>query len=106
MEKLPEFSAGMPFDILPASNGEFIPRRATARERAIMGLQDEAAELVRRRLGLNRREFVRTAAAYGLGLWAIDQLSPGRFGRYAWATGGRTPAACDLEFPGTQLHNL
>jgi predicted TIM-barrel fold metal-dependent hydrolase len=96
----------MPFDILPASNGEFVPPPATARERTIMRFQDEEAERVRRKLGLSRREFVRTAAAYAVGLWAIDQLSPGRFGRYAWAAGGRTPAACDLEFPGAQLNNL
>lgn len=104
--KSPELPEAMPFDILPASNGEFVPRRATARERTIMRVQDEEAERVRRKLGLSRREFVRTAAGYAVGLWAIDQLSPGRFGRYAWAAGGRTPAACDLEFPGAQLNNL
>ena len=104
--KWPELSEGMPFDVLPASNGEFIPRLATARERTIMRLQDEEAEGIRRKLGLSRREFVRTAAAYAVGLWAIDQLSPGRFGRYARAADGRTPAACDLEFPGAQLDNL
>lgn len=87
--KSPELPEAMPFDILPASNGEFVPRRATARERTIMRVQDEEAERVRRKLGLSRREFVRTAAGYAVGLWAIDQLSPGRFGRYAWAAGGR-----------------
>ena len=104
--KEPELPERMPFDILPASNGEFIPPPATARERTIMRLQDEVAESLRRKLGLSRREFVRTAAAYAVGLWAIDQLSPGRFGHYARAAGGRTPAACDLEFPGAQLNNL
>jgi predicted TIM-barrel fold metal-dependent hydrolase len=94
----------MPFDILPASNGEFVPPPTTARERAIMRLQDEEAEAVRRKLGLSRRQFVRTAAAYAVGLWAIDQLSAGRFGRYASAAG--PPTACDLEFPGAQLNNL
>lgn len=105
-KRSPHLSEGMPFDILPASNGEFVPRGATARERAIMCLQDDEAERSRRRFGMSRREFVRTAAAYSVGLWAIDLLSAGRFGRYAWATGGRTPAACDLEFPGAQLANL
>jgi uncharacterized protein len=64
-----------------------------------MALADEHTERWRRRFGMSRRDFVRTAAATAIGLWAIDAVGAGRFGRYLF--GGR-PAramdACDLEF--------
>ena len=100
-------SERMPVDVMPASNGEFIPPPPTAEQFRIMEMQDEAAEDLRRKMGLSRRSFVRSAAAYGLGLWAISQVMPGKFGTYA--AGTPTPAgqpACDLEWPGAQLANL
>jgi hypothetical protein len=98
-------SEEMPVDIMPASNGEFIPPPPTAEQFRIMEMQNDAAEDLRRRMGLTRRSFVRSAAAYGLGLWAISQVMPGHFGSYAAANPPGT-GACDLEWPGAQLANL
>jgi uncharacterized protein len=95
----------MPVDVMPASNGEFIPPPPTAEQFRIMEMQDTAAEDLRRRMGLTRRTFVRSAAAYGLGLWAISQVMPGTWGTYASANPPGT-GACDLEWPGAQLANL
>ncbi len=50
-------------------------------------MQDEEGEVLRRRLGLSRRSFVRSAAAYGLGLWAIGQVMPNDFGQYLGGAG-------------------
>ena len=100
-------SEAMPYDVLPASNGEFIPREPSERQLAIMALQEQEGERVRRSLGMDRRDFVRSASAYGVGLWAISQLAPSEFGTYA---GGPDQAkgtgACDLEWPGAQLKNM
>ena len=43
----------MPLDVLPASNGEFLPRPPTQQELQVMALQDEAGEELRHRLGLS-----------------------------------------------------
>ena len=93
-------------DVMPASNGEFIPPDPTPDQIRIMALQNEKIEEVRRRFGMSRRQFVRTAAAYSIGVWAIDQVTGGKYGRYAFADGTKTTAACDLENPGSQLANL
>ena len=94
----PDLSEDMPVDVMPASNGEFIPNPPTAQQRAIMALQNEEAERLRRKLGMSRRDFVRTAAAYAVGFWAIGQVAPGEFGRFAFAHNTGTTAACDLEW--------
>ncbi|MCA1726626.1 MAG: amidohydrolase, partial [Actinobacteria bacterium] len=73
---------------------------------AVMALAEEETERQRRRFGMSRREFVRTAAAYSVGLWAIDQVFQGEYGSYAWADNTRTNQACDLEWPGAQMRNL
>jgi len=95
----------MPVDVLPASNGEFIPPPVTEAQLRIMQMQNEAAEDLRRTMGLTRRSFVRSAAAYSLGLWAISQVMPGKWGSYASANPPGT-GACELEWPGAQLANL
>ena len=93
-------------DVMPASNGEFIPKDPTPDQIRIMALQNEKIEDLRRKFGMSRRQFVRTAAAYSVGVWAIDQVTGGKYGRYAWADGTKTTKACDLENPGSQLANL
>src|SRR3954451_6672234 len=98
-------SERMPVDVMPASNGEFIPPPPTAAQHRIMELQNEAAEDLRRRMGLSRRSFVRSAAAMGIGFWAINQVMSNHFGSYAGANPPGT-GACDLEWPGAQLANL
>ncbi len=97
---------GLPVDVLPCSNGEFVPGDPSPAQRAVMALAEEETDRLRRRFNMSRREFVRTAAALGAGLWAIDQVMGTRWGSYALAHNTATNAACDLEWPGAQLDNL
>ena len=102
---------GMPVDIMPASNGEFFPAPPTAEQKRIMAIQDAKGEEVRAALGMNRRDFVRSAAAYSVGFWAIGQVMPSRFGSYLTreqrlADPYPRPDACELEYPEAQLNNL
>ena len=99
-EELPD---DLPVDVYPNSNGEFFPGKPTREQHAIMALQNETIEITRRKFGMSRRAFVRTAAAYSIGVWAVSQVSGGKWGRYANAASNK---ACDLEFPGAQLANL
>ena len=109
-----EMSEAMPVDVLPASNGEFIPPPPTREQQLIMRLQNEKAEEIRRTLGYSRREFVRTGIALGVGFWAIGQVMGGEWGRYlpgassgtANADGLYKDSAADLAFPEAQLNNL
>ena len=97
----------LPVDVLPASNGEFVPRPPSAEQLTIMRLANERSEEVRRRFGMPRREFLRTAAAFGIGIAAINEVRDLTWGRYkAQAHNTTTTAACDLEFPEAQLANL
>jgi uncharacterized protein len=93
-------------DVYPNSNGEFLPGRPTAEQHAIMALQNEKIEEVRRQFGMSRRAFVRTAAAMSIGVWAIGQVTNGRFGRYAFAAEQKTAKMCDLAWPGAQMGNM
>jgi uncharacterized protein len=102
----PEIPEDPAIDVLPASNGEYVPKPPSRQQRAIMALQDEKIEECRTRFGMSRREFVRTSAAMGIGVWAINQITGGLWGQFAWADGSKTPNACDLENPGSQLANL
>ena len=99
-------SERMPVDVMPASNGEFIPEEPTEAQRRIMRMQNQQAEVLRRRLGMTRRQFVRSAAAMGVGYYAINQVMGTRWGSYkTWANPPGT-GACDLEHPDAQLANL
>jgi len=105
----PEIPETPPIDVMPASNGEYIPKEPSQNQLRIMELQNSKIEELRRKFGMSRRDFVRTAAAFSVGVWAIDQVTGGRWGHY-----GFTPTAapigpgdaCDLENPGSQLANL
>jgi predicted TIM-barrel fold metal-dependent hydrolase len=98
----------MPVDVLPASNGEFLPPPPTDKQQQVMALQDEAAEGARHKLGLSRRSFVRTSSAIGLGFWAINQVYRGEWGHYASGADADVIGddACTLDFPNAQLNNL
>ncbi len=105
----PDIPETPPIDVMPASNGEFIPKEPSQNELRIMALQDSKIEELRRRFGMSRRDFVRTAAAFSVGVWAIDQVTGGRWGRFTFnptALPIGPTDACDLENPGSQLANL
>ena len=99
-------SEDVAIDVLPASNGEYVPQDPTPEQLKIMALQNEKIEELRRKFGMSRRQFVRTAAAYAVGVWAINEVTASRWGSFAFADGTKTTAACDLENPGSQLANL
>jgi len=102
-----ELNEELPIDVLPVSNGEFIPPPPEREQIQIMALANEYSEDMRRKFGMSRRQFVRTAAAYGLGLAAINQIRDTTWGHFdAKADGTKTTHACDLEFPNAQLNNL
>src|SRR5205814_511696 len=87
----------------PPGPGEFDPGPVTPEQHRIMTMAEEATEEARRRFGMTRREFVRTAAAYTIGLWAIDQVRGTEWGGYtAFAHNTKTWNACDLEWPHAQ----
>jgi uncharacterized protein len=103
----PEMSEALPVDVLPCSNDEYIPPPPTREQRAIMALADAETERLRRKFGMTRAQFVRTAAAMAIGFWAIDVVRPGLFGSYGWAHNTATTNACDLEWDGkTGLQTL
>jgi hypothetical protein len=95
------------YDVMPASNGEFFPPPVTPEKVAIMKLQDEEADRLSTSLNMSRRDFVRSAAGFCAGLWAINTIRQPVMGAYAaepWE--GPGTAACNLEWPGAQLNNL
>jgi predicted TIM-barrel fold metal-dependent hydrolase len=95
----PDQWEGLPVDVLPCSNDEYIPPPPTAAQLTIMHLQDREVERWRRKFGMSRRHFVRTSAAMAIGFWAIDAVMPGKWGNYASAS-SKTLDACDLEYAG------
>src|SRR5947208_7071119 len=106
----------LPIDVLPVSNEEFIPPEPTPEQHAIMKLAREDCEATARKLGMSRRRFLQTGAAYAICLAAINKVMGTRGGYYAWAqdscglhapigTGGE-PTYFDLAYPGAQLNNL
>lgn len=97
-----ERSEALPVDVLPCSNGEYIPPAPTARQLAVMRLADAETERWRRRFGMSRRQFVRTTAAMAIGFWALDALGDKRFGSYARGHNTGSTDACDLEWAGRQ----
>jgi predicted TIM-barrel fold metal-dependent hydrolase len=105
----PELAERLPVDVMPRSNGEFIPPQATAQQRRIMEIQRAEAERWAQKMGVSRRSFLRTAAGFTVGFWAINQVRGSKFGHYALAHGD-SKACTDLKDPGTgqeyQLNNL
>jgi predicted TIM-barrel fold metal-dependent hydrolase len=64
-----------PIDFGPLSNGEFLPLEPTPRERFAEREVQDAAEHHGRRLGLSRREFLRTPAGMAAALFALNNTS-------------------------------
>ncbi len=105
-----DMTEDLPVDVMPASNEEFLPPPPTREQIAIMALAEEETERYRRKFGMSRAQFVRTAAATAIGFWAIDTVRQGVFGTYGWAHNTATTHPCDLEWVGRRgletLRNL
>ena len=95
-----DMSEDMPVDVMPCSNDEYFPPVPSAEQIAIMELASREGERMRRKFGMSRRAFVRTAAASAIGFWAIDAIRMGEWGNYGWAHNTATTDACDLEWDG------
>ncbi|HEX2483734.1 MAG TPA: amidohydrolase family protein, partial [Myxococcota bacterium] len=70
-----ELDRELPFPLSDVSNGEWCPRPASARQRAAAALLAEEAERRARRLGLTRREFLRTAAGTATALSVLNAVA-------------------------------
>jgi len=90
----PDLPEDLPLDVLPASNGEFVPPAPTPEQKAVMELQNEGIEYWRRKFNMSRRDFVRTAAAMAIGFWALETVTV----KGARAHNTDTTAASDLEW--------
>ena len=92
----------LPIDVLPVSNEEFIPPEPTPQQHAIMKIAREDCEATARKLGMSRRRFLQTGAAYAICLAAINKVMGTRGGYYAWAQD-----SCGLHAPiGTRSPQL
>src|SRR5207244_12032400 len=91
----PDLGEDLPVDVMPNSNGEFIPPEATEEQRQIMRLARAESDRLARKFGMTRRAFLRTAAAYTVGFWAINQVRGGRFGSYALGDTRLGEPACE-----------
>jgi predicted TIM-barrel fold metal-dependent hydrolase len=101
----PDMAEDLPVDVMPCSNEEYFPPPPSAEQIAIMRLANAETERWRRKLGMSRRHFVRTAAATAIGFWAIDVVRMGQFGSYGFAVSTGRPDACDLEYDGKRGMN-
>jgi hypothetical protein len=103
----PDVPEDVAIDVMPCSNGEYVPKPPSRSQLQIMALQDEKIEHYRRKFNMDRRSFVRTAAAYAIGISAINTVTAGRWGSFAFADNGLPGEDVDdLENPGAQLANL
>jgi hypothetical protein len=91
----PELNENLPVDVMPNSNGEFIPKAPTIEQRAIMQLARAESDRWAQKMGVSRRHFLRTGMGMAVGFWAINQVRGGKFGHYALAMGD--PACKDIE---------
>jgi hypothetical protein len=66
---------GLPIKLGPCSNGEFDPVAPTARLRHAVHLAHEACDSAARRIGMSRRDFLRTSMASAATLLAIGACS-------------------------------
>ncbi|HJR25064.1 MAG TPA: amidohydrolase family protein [Acidimicrobiales bacterium] len=66
-----EAEPGLPIKLAPCSNGEFAPRPAPPRLRAAVRMAHDACDQAARRLGMSRRDFLRTSMASAATLLAL-----------------------------------
>lgn len=70
-------SPGLPIKLAPCSNGEFAPPPAPPSLRAAVRLAREACDNAARRIGMSRRDFLRTSMASAATLMALGACSSG-----------------------------
>jgi hypothetical protein len=90
-----------PVDVMPMSNGEYYPPPPSDDQKMVMRMQNRMIEEERRRVGMTRREFVRTGMAMALGVMAVDAVSAAR----ANADEGLLPRITDYLGPQSNAPN-
>jgi len=64
----------LPFPLAPVSNGEWVPPPPTAKQRTVMRLVAEESDRRARKLGMTRRDFLRTAAGTATAYMVMNQV--------------------------------
>src|SRR5205807_2200918 len=67
----PDLGEDLPVDVMPNSNGEFIPPEPTEEQRQIMRLARAESDRLARKFGMSRRSVFPSATAYAYRLWAL-----------------------------------
>ncbi|MEL7159058.1 MAG: hypothetical protein AAFN30_21030, partial [Actinomycetota bacterium] len=90
---------GLPIKLGPGSNGEFAPRPPSALTREVVRRANEAVDRNRRRLGMSRREFLRSSlgAATTLAVLSACTRQDGQTGGTFDVTGSTTGGAVDAD---------
>ena len=70
----PELIPWLPFPLAPVSNGEWAPPPPSAKQRKVIRLLDDEADKRAKRLGLTRRDFLRTAAGTATAYMVMNQV--------------------------------
>src|SRR5215469_8943814 len=70
----PDEEPRLPIPTQVVSNGEYLPVPQTPQQRQVEALVAELADRRARRLGMKRRDFLRTAAGTATVLYAMNQI--------------------------------
>jgi hypothetical protein len=70
----PDQNVTTPFPMSPVSNGEWVPRGITAKQRVAEKVVAEEAARIAKRHGLSRAQFLRTAAGTMLGFSVLNRI--------------------------------
>src|SRR6202790_4081955 len=79
-------SAATPVPTQIVSNGEYLPPSQSATQKKVEARINELADLNGKRLGLNRRQFLRTSCGMAAALFPLNEI----YGHVFPGTGGRT----------------
>jgi predicted TIM-barrel fold metal-dependent hydrolase len=107
----------VPFPLAPISNGEWMPRPATEKQRLAAKLIAEEIEAGARRHGMTRKQFLRTAAAtatafmvlnkiHGLDAWGDNAVFPMRREHCEDLDGGRELLDDSMFIMDVQAHHI
>jgi predicted TIM-barrel fold metal-dependent hydrolase len=74
LERLPDAAPALPLDPEPATNGEFVPRAASADDRARRGLILDECERVARATGIDRRRLLQSSVGVAASLAVFNAV--------------------------------
>jgi predicted TIM-barrel fold metal-dependent hydrolase len=99
----PDDNATTPFPMSPVSNGEWVPRGATEKQRTAQKVVAEEAARIAKRHNMSRAQFLRTAAGTMLGFSVLNRIH----GLDAWGDNAVLPVRkVDCEDPDAARERL